>query len=91
MGNDVFLGIVSTHIYSVKLPSAITAAVCAHGFYVKATLLMQTFGSKEHQASACTFRDSEIEHRVVAVGRPANLVRFTLQAGRWKGKELETE
>lgn len=54
-------------------------------------LLMQTFGSKEHQASACTVRDSEIEHRVAAVGRPANLVRFTLQAGRWRGKELEAE
>jgi len=54
-------------------------------------LLMQTFGSKEHQASACTVRDSEIEHRVAAVGRPANLVRFTLQAGRWRRKELEAE
>lgn len=52
---------------------------------------MQTFGSKEHQASACTVRDSEIEHRVAAVGRPANLVRFTLQAGRWRRKELEAE
>ena len=49
-------------------------------FYVEAVLLVQPYDSKEHQASAHTVRDHEVENRMAAVGRPANLVRLTLQA-----------
>ncbi|OXB70052.1 UNVERIFIED_CONTAM: hypothetical protein H355_012609, partial [Colinus virginianus] len=74
-GKGVFVlvrGIVSTYIYSVKLPSAITTTESVHAFlcenYVAdADLWLQgTPGFSTH-------RDSEIEHRVAAVGRPANL------------------
>lgn len=40
----------------------------------------QSYDSKEHQASAHTVRDHEVENRMAAVGRPAALVRLTLQA-----------
>lgn len=49
-------------------------------FYVEAVLLVQSCNSRDHQASAHTVRDHEVENRMAAVGRPANLVRLTLQA-----------
>lgn len=49
-------------------------------FYVEAVLHVQSFNSKEHQASVHTVRDHEVENRMAAVGSPANLVRLTLQA-----------
>lgn len=53
--------------------------LCMH-FYVEAVLLVQSCNSRDHQASAHTVRDHEVENRMAAVGRPANLVRLTLQA-----------
>lgn len=50
-------------------------------------LLLQTSGPEEHQASAHTVRAREMGNREAAAGRPANLVRLALQAGRWRGKE----
>lgn len=49
-------------------------------FCVEAVLCVQSFDSKEHQASAHTVRDHEVENRMAAFGSPANLVRHTLQA-----------
>lgn len=60
-------------------------------FYVEAVLLVQSCDSKEHQASAHTVRDHEVENRVAAVGRPANLVRLTLQAVWWRGKKCKQQ
>lgn len=53
--------------------------LCMH-FYVESVLLVQCYDSKEHRASAHPVRDHQVENRMAEVGRPANLVRFTLQA-----------
>lgn len=72
----------------LKLLSATQQQTLCMFFCVEAVLHVQSFDSKEHQASAHTVRDHEVENRMAAFDGPVNLVRLTLQAVWCRGKSV---